>query len=378
MDAIDLPRALENVLDTGWNGGPLEFCTTLDYGALRAITNVAAPNATFCCVKCWAGKPDFRYPDHERQPLRTLDSYDTKMKWLLRLLKRQENLIYDPYHANNHAIGNGVIHAFYIWVGRHLPNKYMLGLQDIYTAHLSRCPYHPPLNESCGKKDWMPSNSLTKEILENDEFWCALKRLLPTTADNLTIKYKGQVLQDPLQRYLDLMRELCIQITSWAPRDVHLRDQKCKEAHELFHAIDLPKRRFGVIVHYFFEHYTPHLRYHKNLLSVSCEGGEHLHQPHTSIVARRPSRPRYKCPVGLREVMKKVRLGQALWRQGWSTLAMWNTKHSNATVKCKKALKKSQCMWRANTHTHAHAHTHIGYVLPTLCSLCSCSLLNLH
>ena len=48
----------------------------------------------------------------------------------------------------------------------------------------------------------MPSNSLTKEILENDEFWCALKRLLPTTADNLTIKYKGQVLQDPLQRPL--------------------------------------------------------------------------------------------------------------------------------------------------------------------------------
>ena len=131
MDAIDLPRALENVLDTGWNGGPLEFCTTLDYAALRAITNVAAPNATFCCVKCWAGKPDFRYPDHERQPLRTLDSYDTRMKWLLRLLKRQENLIYDPYHANNHAIGNGVIHAFYIWVNRHLPNKYMLGLQDI-------------------------------------------------------------------------------------------------------------------------------------------------------------------------------------------------------------------------------------------------------
>ena len=261
------------------------------------------------------------------------------MKWLLCLLKRQENLIYDPYHANNHAIGNGVIHAFYIWVGRHLPNKYMLCLQDIYTAHLSRCPYHQPLNESCGKKDWMPSNSLTKEILENDEFWCALKRLLPTTADNLTIKYKGQVLQDPLQRYLDLMRELCIQITSWAPRDVHLRDQKCKEAHELFHAIDLPKRRFGVTMHYFFEHYTPHLRYHKNLLSVSCEGGEHLHQPHTSIVARRPSRPRYKCPVGLREVMKKVRLGEALWRQGWSTPAIWNTKHSNATVKRKKALK---------------------------------------
>ena len=55
------------------------------------------------------------------------------------------------------------------------------------------------------------------------------------------------------------------------------------------------------------------------------EGGEHVHQPHSKIVRKRPSRPREKCPVGLVEIMKHVRLWLGLWRQGWLSPTLWYT-----------------------------------------------------
>ena len=99
----------------------------------------------------------------------------------------------------------------------------------------------------------------------------------------------------------------------------------CREAHQLFWDLGFPLRRFGVPIHYFLEHYTPRLRKHGNLVGMSSEGGEHVHQPHSKIVQKRPSRPRGKCPVGLVEIMKHVKLWLGLWRQGWMSPTLWYT-----------------------------------------------------
>ena len=76
---------------------------------------------------------------------------------------------------------------------------------------------------------------------------------------------------------------------------------------------------------FFLEKYTPRLRKHGNLVGMSSEGGGHVQQPHSNIVQKRPSRPRAKCPVGLVEIMKHVRLWLELWRQGWLSPALWYT-----------------------------------------------------
>ena len=99
----------------------------------------------------------------------------------------------------------------------------------------------------------------------------------------------------------------------------------CRGAHQLFWDLGFPLRRFRVPIHYFLEHYTPRLRKHGNLVGMSSEGGEHVHQPHSKIVQKRPSRPRGNCPVGLAEIMKHVRLWLGLWRQGWLSPTLWYT-----------------------------------------------------
>ena len=78
-------------------------------------------------------------------------------------------------------------------------------------------------------------------------------------------------------------------------------------------------------IYYFMEHYTTRLRIHGNLVGMASEGGEDVHQPGSKIVQKRPSRPRGKCPVGLVEIMKHVRLWLGLWRQGWLSPTLWYT-----------------------------------------------------
>ena len=108
-----------------------------------------------------------------------------------------------------------------------------------------------------------------------------------------------------------------VQLNSWSLEAVDQRDDMCREAHQLFWDLGFPLRRFGVPIHYFLEHYTPRLRKHGNLVGMSSEGGEHVHQPHSKIVQKCPSRPRGKCPVEPVEIMKHIRLWSGLWRQSW-------------------------------------------------------------
>ena len=112
MTECDFITALEVVLQTGWNGGPMELCITLDWQALHRFANVPPPTVKMCCVEYWGVKDDFCFPTHLRQPLRNFEGYPSKLLPILRLIKRRENFFYEPEHANNHALANGIVHPF--------------------------------------------------------------------------------------------------------------------------------------------------------------------------------------------------------------------------------------------------------------------------
>ena len=374
MTECDLITAFEVVLQTGWNGGPMELWVTLDWQALRSFAKVPPPTAQMCCVECWGVKDDFRFPTHVGQPLRDFLGYPSKLLPILRLIKRRENFSYEPEHANNHALANGIVHPLHIWCGKNLPGSYCIRLREIHARHFTRCPYYAPMTEACGKNDWSPANNLTKETIYNNKFWTEIQTLLR----QVVVRNGAEVIHDPFAKYLTLMRKLMLQIIAWHPTEFERRDDMAREAHMLHHKIGLSKKRFPVVLHYFFEHLTERRKHHGSLMRIACEGGEHLHQPHAAVIRRRPSRPRWKCPVGLRGVMKKERLRLALWRQKWVVPAFWSSKPWCRTLlkKCrvkgyvslpwlpKHILQTETRSHTTNpptyvrTRTHADTHTH--------------------
>ena len=325
FERMDLLPALEKALESGWGGESMELVFSPDYAAYYRTTGTPPPTADCCCVECYGSKKLWKHPDWIRQPLRDFHNYPSRCAPFFRLMKCRLNSVYDVHHCNNHVLANGVIHPLWFWTRANLPEEYTVQLKTILEKHFTRFPYYPPFKEAIGKRDWSPPNIVTKDILKEDSFWKALADLFPRTANGLTVKRNGEVLQDPIHRYLKLMRILMVQLNSWSPEGVDQRDDMCREAHQLFWDLGFPLRRFGVPIHYFLEHYTPRLRKHGNLVGMSSEGGEHVHQPHSKIVQKRPSRPRGKCPVGLVEIMKHVRLWLGLWRQGWLSPTLWYT-----------------------------------------------------
>ena len=116
-----------------------------------------------------------------------------------------------------------------------------------------------------------------------------------------------------------------VQLNSWSTDGVDQRDDMCRVAHKLLWDRGFPVRRLGVPIHFFFGALHPPAAQNGNLVGTSSEGGEHVHQPHSKIVQKRPSRPRGKCQVGLVEIMKHVRLWLGLLRQGWLSPTLWYT-----------------------------------------------------
>ena len=243
----------------------------------------------------------------------TLD-YPSRCAPFFRLRKCRLNGAYDVHHCNNHLLANRVIQPLWFWTRANLPEEYTVELKEILEKHFTRFPYYPPFKEAIGKREWSPPNIVTKDNLKEYSFWKALGDLFSRTANGLTVKRNGEVLQDPIHRYLKLMRTLMVQLNSWSPEGFEQRDDMCREAHQLFWDLGFPLRKFGVPIHYFFKHHTPQLRKHGNLVGMSSVGGEHVNQPDCKIVQKRPSRPRGKCPVGLVEIMKQVGLLLGLWR----------------------------------------------------------------
>ena len=66
-------------------------------------------------------------------------------------------------------------------------------------------------------------------------------------------------------------------------------------------------------VQYFAEHYTDRLWRHGNLQGLCLEGGKHLHLPHARLVGRSPSKPSWKCPVGLVAIARWGARALRLW-----------------------------------------------------------------
>ena len=225
----------------------MELCITLDWQALRSFANVPPPTARLCCVECWGVKDDFRFPTHVRQPLRNFLGYPSRLLPILRLIKRRENFSYEPEHANNHALANGIVHPLHIWCGKHLPGSYCIRLRDIYARHFTRCLYYPPMTEACGRNDWSPANNLTKETIYNHKFWTEIQTLLR----QVVVRNGAEVIHAPFANYLTLMRKLMLQIIAWHPTEIERCDDMAREAHILHHKIGLSKKRFGVVLHYF-------------------------------------------------------------------------------------------------------------------------------
>ena len=201
------------------------------------------------------------------------------------------NSVYDFQDCNNHVLANGVIHPLWLWTRANMPEDYTVQLNTILEKHFTRFPYYPPFKEAIGKRDRSPRNVVTNHILKEDSFWKALPDLFPRAANGLTVKWNGEVLQDPIHRNLKLMRTLMVPLNSWSTEGVEQRDNMCREAHQLLSDLVFPLRQFAVPLHYFFELYTPRLHKHGTLVGMPSEGGEHVHQPHFKIVQKRPSRP---------------------------------------------------------------------------------------
>ena len=345
----DLITALEVVWQTGWTGGLMELRITLDWQVLRIFANVPPPTAQMCCVECWGVKDDFRFPTHVRQLLRDFLGCPSKLLPIIRLIKRRENSSYEPEHADNHALANGIVHHLHIWCAKNLPGSYCFRLREIFARHFNCCPYYPRKTEACGKNSWSPANNLTKETIYNNKSWTDIQTLLR----QVVVRNGAEVSHDPFAK-------LMVQIISWHPTEIERRDDMAPEAHMLHHKIGLSKKRFGVVVHYFFEHFTERLKHHGSLMRNACEGGEHLHQAHAAVVRRRPSRSRWKCPVGLCEVMKKERLRLALWRQKWVVPAFWSSKPWCRTLlkKCRvKGYLSLPCVPKHILQTETRSHT---------------------
>ena len=172
-------------------------------------------------------------------------------------MKCRLSSVYDVHHCNNHMFANRVIHPLWFWIRANLPEEYIVQLKTILEKQSTRFRYHPPFKEAIGKRDWSPSNIVTNDFLKEDSFWKALADLFPGTANGLTVKQNGEVLQDPIHRCLKLMQILIVQLNSWSPEGVDQRDDMCHEAHQLFWDLGLPLRWFGVRIHFFWSTTPP-------------------------------------------------------------------------------------------------------------------------
>ena len=256
MTEWDLITALEVVLPIGWNEGPMELCISLDWQALRSLANVPPPMAQMCCVECWGVKDDFRFFTHVRQPVRNFLRYPSKLLPVLRLIKRRENFSYEQEHANNHALANGNLHPLHIWCGKYLPGAYCIRLGEIYARHFNRCPYYPPWRPA--EKMIRARQTVSRKKPFKFKFWTEIQSLLR----QVVVRNGAEVIHDLFVRYLTLMRKLMLQIITWHPTEIEQRDHMARGAHMLHHKIGLSKKRFGVFLHYFFEHFTERLKHH--------------------------------------------------------------------------------------------------------------------
>jgi hypothetical protein len=228
------------------------------------------------------------------------------------------------------VLSHAVCHALYFWAKGTLKSGPLASnLVDLYKRYTGPGDqvFLPAIDEVVAREDWSMTNKSAKKMVKCNEFWIGLAALLPTTRGGLKLKTPllngGNVVHDPVHRYLWLVRTLCIQVLSWVPTMVQARDSWCLEAHRLYFCLGLPTRRYNVASHYFFFHYTPRLVRHGNLVGLSTEGGEAYHKPHKKICGGCGQMPPFKCPPGIWESVTWSTRALAFWREGLDIPATW-------------------------------------------------------
>ena len=109
----------------------------------------------------------------------------------------------------------------------------------------------------------------------------------------------GCPLPDLIKRYIKLMHLLGKLILYWKPEAVSMRDSYALEAHRLYGLMGLSARRYGRGLHIFLFHQTPCILHSGNLVGVSTEAGERMHQPDKRITERTPKYWFSRCPPGI-------------------------------------------------------------------------------
>mmetsp|Transcript_138587 Transcript_138587/g.240964 ORF Transcript_138587/g.240964 Transcript_138587/m.240964 type:complete len:738 (-) Transcript_138587:73-2286(-) len=338
---INLVEALRAVLVRGVDGQPLRLVWAPDWKALRVGLNWCGPGAEASCPFCWCAKKTWKVAGTRWGPTRKLHEFKTPLAGFLSLFASEEDIIYDPLHCCSLVISHCVFQALYIWcenVGKdaRLTQQVVALFKSLKLAK----PWFAPAHEAIGRKDWTVGNNDTKAILfDKPEFWERLGRLFPTTSTGLQFSKPLDFLNEkernaPFQTYFRLVRFLCQDLLSWAPKGVDTRDKDCEKMHLLFEGLGLSPRRWPVAAHVFCRHYTTRIRRHGNLQGLCSEGGEHLHQPHSRLVERRPSLPSWKCPVGLEAIVRWGARALRLWKIGVLVPKLFQSHKPTLPPKC--------------------------------------------
>lgn len=306
---------LQRVTTTTWLDKPVRLVLSPDWAMCCTLLNWGHPGAVEACWDCWMKKGDTQKLCKTPAPLRDFCGTQSACTPLLRLLQHRDDFVYDVLHCAALVIGETAFHAPWLWCKQRCPAK-LQDLLRVFRAHTSYHPYFPPEGEKIGRKDWKINGVLAKQLAHSASFWTDVGAVLPNARKGLRLRIAQMSYLHPWAYYLQLLKQLVLQILSWNPQNVQQRNDMCHEWQTLYVALQLPAVRWTTQVHYFAAHYTTRLLRHGNLVGICSEGGEHLHQPHTTIISTRRSLPKNKCPVGLLCCMKHQALSLALWRQG--------------------------------------------------------------
>lgn len=326
---LGLGDAIARVLAQGLNGRRLRLVMGPDWKVLRILSNWVGPGDQWCCMFCFSAKAQWQARDFSGAPLRDFDCWDTPLAPILGHFESILDIVYDPLHCVALLLSHTVCHALYFWAKSKIGESLAESLVALYKRHTGPAEqvFCEAADEVVSLKDYAMNNKSAKKIVKSDTFWRELSALLPTTRGGLFLRHpllnKGEPVQDPLQRYLWLVRFLCVQVLSWTPRMVDTRDAKCQEAHYLYFCLGLPPRRYNVAAHYFFFHYTPRFFRHGNLVGLSTEGGEANHKPHKKICGLNGAMRPFQCPDGIWESVCWSTRALAFWRQGLQIPCTW-------------------------------------------------------
>ena len=287
------------------------------------------PGDERACPACLAPKRLWKRSEYQLASARPLHDFRTPCRQFLSLFDSPLDIVYDPLHCIAPVISHAVFHALYLWFQENcsaVPSMQQGLLTTFASAKLTK-NFREPKGPAISRRESAIGNKDTKALLRNYIFWQRLANLLPTARDGLTVSHpelSAAEIAEPFQCYPRLVQYLARDLISWNPKGVETRDADGRKMHVLFQSLSLRPRRWSVAVLYFTEHNTDRLQRHGNLQGLCSEGGEHLHQPHARLVERCPSKPSWKCPLGL----------IAIARWGAQALRLWGARVLAPLVAC--------------------------------------------